>query len=607
MHGLLAPLILYLTTGPMSPGVWRPPELAVAQRAPATFEELKEIAFSYLGRPYHWGGNGRPGFDCSGFTCRVFAEGGYGIPRVSRDQARVGDAVPMQQLAPGDLVFFVSEPGRDRITHVALYLGGREMIHAASGQGRVVLDSIDRRYYRHRLIEARRILGEPGVEGGPRAPRPLVVGPPGAAHGTGTSTAPVVRELAEHVGEDELPITQRLPDRMPAPSLGPQIAWRRTTSIAMRVAALTEDGVLGLTLVPEATLSVESWALELAVAVPVRFELHEDPTIGRLETFGDWTRFLRTAAVGLPGADLEVRLDRLGEATLARGFVVDRLAPGSVSSGVPGLSVSRTPLSLFAAYRGGPLTAELLAADVADFSLFGVGLGWPVLGGFEVRGAFASDQKAGAEGAPRAVNAAELSATYELAGRSWGFVGELMTGAIRAQSELGAAGALTLGGEYRLDRGVSALRFELEVAWLGPGFLASVFGPTYLAARPAHLDALASAAGRWSLQGELTMRYGRLAVGAGYGDGLAAHSHLLDRRLFALAQVEALSLGGTRLLDMRVAYAARGAFGPRDRGANDVLHTALRLRLNGWLATELYVEKSDRFEGGVGVTAAWEP
>ena len=108
----------------MNVGGWRPPQLQVADRPPVTsFAELETIAFSYLDRPYRMGGVGDPSIDCSGFTCRVFAEAGYAIPRVSRDQVRAGVHVSLDRIRPGDLLFFVAEPGNRRITHVGLYLG----------------------------------------------------------------------------------------------------------------------------------------------------------------------------------------------------------------------------------------------------------------------------------------------------------------------------------------------------------------------------------------------------------------------------------------------------------------------------------------------------
>jgi peptidoglycan DL-endopeptidase CwlO len=87
---------------------------------------------AYLGTRYVWGGNTpREGFDCSGFTKYVFAKHGITLPRVSRDQARAGAAVPADfgALIPGDLMFF-AEPG-EAISHVAMYVGNGTILHAS--------------------------------------------------------------------------------------------------------------------------------------------------------------------------------------------------------------------------------------------------------------------------------------------------------------------------------------------------------------------------------------------------------------------------------------------------------------------------------------------
>ena len=104
-------LLSALLLGPSSGEAWRPQELLVREGPPLkTFEELRDVALAYVGRPYEMGGVGSPAFDCSGFTCRVYAESGYAIPRVSRDQARAGIGVPLDRIAPGDLLFFSESP-----------------------------------------------------------------------------------------------------------------------------------------------------------------------------------------------------------------------------------------------------------------------------------------------------------------------------------------------------------------------------------------------------------------------------------------------------------------------------------------------------------------
>ena len=398
--------------GARAPGAWRPPELKVAAPPQVLkFEALREIAFSYLGTPYRMGGIGSPSIDCSGFTCRVYAEAGYAIPRVSRDQAKAGYKVSLKELEPGDLVFFVAEPGTTRITHVGMYIGERQMIHASSGSGRVVVVDFDRKWYQDRVVAARRFLPDPL---NPSSTPPIGSVPTSStstsASGGGagsvatrtSSTAPKLakakparkrrgpwqppkgsrsRESVEHTGSSILPITKRLPGRLARPSIGPRISWSDATSLAVRSAIITEQGAFGLTLVPEATYHWERYALLASIAVPIRIDKNQDVSVGRLDSFADWTRFIRQLSIGLPGADLEVRLDRLGDLSLGNAAVVDRLAPGITSSGVPGLSVVTTPLALVAGYRGEDFAFEGFVADIGDPKLAGVSAARRMLGG----------------------------------------------------------------------------------------------------------------------------------------------------------------------------------------------------------------------------------
>ena len=99
---------------------------------------MLHTADSYVGVKYVWGGNTpRDGFDCSGFTKYVFAKYGVALPRTSREQVRMGDAVTadFRALRPGDLMFF-AEPG-ESISHVAIYAGDGVIIHASSSVGGV--------------------------------------------------------------------------------------------------------------------------------------------------------------------------------------------------------------------------------------------------------------------------------------------------------------------------------------------------------------------------------------------------------------------------------------------------------------------------------------
>jgi len=97
----------------------------------AVIRAMLVAAESRLGLPYVWGAAGPTAFDCSGLVQWSFRQAGVIMPRVAADQARTGPAVPVSQLAPGDLLFYHTDPtAPGYISHVAIYLGGGEMIQA---------------------------------------------------------------------------------------------------------------------------------------------------------------------------------------------------------------------------------------------------------------------------------------------------------------------------------------------------------------------------------------------------------------------------------------------------------------------------------------------
>jgi cell wall-associated NlpC family hydrolase len=98
----------------------------------ANSSDVVSIAMDYLGCPYVWGGASPSGFDCSGFVMYVYKKVGVSLPHSSRMQYTCGTPVPRANLNPGDLVFFYSP-----ISHVGIYIGDGQMIHAA-GTGKNV-------------------------------------------------------------------------------------------------------------------------------------------------------------------------------------------------------------------------------------------------------------------------------------------------------------------------------------------------------------------------------------------------------------------------------------------------------------------------------------
>lgn len=109
-------------------------------------------AKQFLGNPYVYGGSSLTGgTDCSGFTMSIYAHFGYSLNRVSAEQAKNGRAVSMSSLQPGDLLFY--SYGGGRISHVAMYIGGGQIIHASTESTGIIISGMGS------PCAARRIIG----------------------------------------------------------------------------------------------------------------------------------------------------------------------------------------------------------------------------------------------------------------------------------------------------------------------------------------------------------------------------------------------------------------------------------------------------------------
>ena len=112
-------------------------------------------AKKYLGYKYTYGGSSpSTGFDCSGFTSYIFKQYGISLNRTAAGQYSNGVAVSRANLQPGDLVMF----GKSGINHVAIYIGGGQIIHASTPATGVRIDSLSTGYYNNNYVGARRIL-----------------------------------------------------------------------------------------------------------------------------------------------------------------------------------------------------------------------------------------------------------------------------------------------------------------------------------------------------------------------------------------------------------------------------------------------------------------
>ncbi|MDD5656286.1 MAG: C40 family peptidase, partial [Elusimicrobia bacterium] len=133
----------------------RPADLGL--RMSRLWPGLEASVVSYLGTPYVWGGTTRKGIDCSALTQNSYGENKVGIPRVSRQQWKVGEPVERPDLRAGDLVFF-NTMGVG-VSHVGMVVDpkGPRFMHASSSRG-VIREDLEKRYFKTRYLGARRIV-----------------------------------------------------------------------------------------------------------------------------------------------------------------------------------------------------------------------------------------------------------------------------------------------------------------------------------------------------------------------------------------------------------------------------------------------------------------
>lgn len=136
----------------------KPEKVAIDPNLPEATKALIAEANTWLGVPYKWAGNDRDGVDCSGFVTQVFLRAlDIKLPRTSATQNEYCKRLDRSKLTPGDLVFFDTKRDRDgRTSHVGLYVGDGNMIHASSKRG-VIITSIDGPFFGDRLLNGGRV------------------------------------------------------------------------------------------------------------------------------------------------------------------------------------------------------------------------------------------------------------------------------------------------------------------------------------------------------------------------------------------------------------------------------------------------------------------
>ena len=121
-------------------------------------QEIVNYAMQFLGYPYVYGGSSPRGFDCSGFTSYIYKQFGYSISRTCSGQLDNGVPVSMSELQPGDIVIFKKGNANTRATHVGLYIGNNQFIHASTAKVGVIISKLSDAYYTTGFVGGRRIV-----------------------------------------------------------------------------------------------------------------------------------------------------------------------------------------------------------------------------------------------------------------------------------------------------------------------------------------------------------------------------------------------------------------------------------------------------------------
>lgn len=116
--------------------------------------EIVELAKTFMGVPYVFGGTTPSGFDCSGFLQYVFKMYGINIPRLADEQYLLGEPAKTSQLSVGDLVFFSTY--LEGASHCGFYIGDEKFLHTSSSRG-VRIDSLNDSYWKPKFLGGKKI------------------------------------------------------------------------------------------------------------------------------------------------------------------------------------------------------------------------------------------------------------------------------------------------------------------------------------------------------------------------------------------------------------------------------------------------------------------
>ncbi len=130
---------------------------AAIKASSTTASKAGNTAVSMLGKPYRYGGYSPKGFDCSGLVYYSYSRAGIQVPRSSAAQSKAARPISINNLRKGDLLFF-DQDGK-RSSHVAIYVGDGNFVHAPSTGKRVRIDRLHDAYWKKHFVDARRFTG----------------------------------------------------------------------------------------------------------------------------------------------------------------------------------------------------------------------------------------------------------------------------------------------------------------------------------------------------------------------------------------------------------------------------------------------------------------
>ena len=122
-------------------------------------QKLLEDAKYFKGGKYVWGGTTPEGFDCSGYVQYLYKKHNINLPRTAWEQSKKGQIVEKHDLQKGDLLFFLTDKKRGiPITHVGIYIGNGNFIHAASKEKGIIISPITHGSYAKTFVSAKRVI-----------------------------------------------------------------------------------------------------------------------------------------------------------------------------------------------------------------------------------------------------------------------------------------------------------------------------------------------------------------------------------------------------------------------------------------------------------------